>query len=167
MIGSGEMVNLIQKLIIKLGVSNCVSLLGNISNKEVRNHMLSANIFLFTSDKKEGWGAVLNEAMSSGCAVVASHSIGAAPYLIENRENGLMFKSGALKSLINNVELLFLDKQKRESMAKKAYETMSNEWSPQQAATNFIKLADSLLNNNKCILEKGPCSPANRSSIKL
>ena len=37
---------------------------------------------------QEGWGAVVNEAMNSGCAVVADHMIGAAPWLIRQGENG-------------------------------------------------------------------------------
>jgi hypothetical protein len=34
--------------------------------EEVRVHMEQSNIYLFTSDFGEGWGAVLNEAMNSG-----------------------------------------------------------------------------------------------------
>ena len=34
--------------------------------------MEKADIFLFTSDRREGWGAVANEAMNSACALVVS-----------------------------------------------------------------------------------------------
>lgn len=47
---------------------------------EVRSYMEKADIYLFTSDFNEGWGAVLNESMNSGCAVVASHAIGSVPF---------------------------------------------------------------------------------------
>ena len=33
--------------------------------------MEQADIYLFTSDRNEGWGAVANEAMNSACAMVA------------------------------------------------------------------------------------------------
>ena len=49
--------------------------------------MEKSEIFLFTSDKGEGWGAVLNESMNSACAVVASHAIGSVPFLLKDGEN--------------------------------------------------------------------------------
>jgi glycosyltransferase involved in cell wall biosynthesis len=56
----------------------------------VRDHMEAADIFLFTSDFNEGWGAVLNESMNSACAVVASHAIGSVPFLLKDGENGFI-----------------------------------------------------------------------------
>jgi glycosyltransferase involved in cell wall biosynthesis len=159
-IGYGEMGDVIKSLIKKLKILDCVSIIGNMPNSEVLHFMIEANIFIFTSDRNEGWGAVLNEAMSNGCAVVASHEIGSVPFLIKHQQNGLIFHSGSLSSLTNNVELLIRDRNKREMMSKRAYETMDNEWNPKQAATNFIKLSNSLLSNEKCIIKKGPCSPA-------
>ena len=61
--------------------------------------MEKTGIFLFTSDRQEGWGAVLNEAMNSGCAVVASHLIGAVPFLKKKKKNGLVYSSGDRKTL--------------------------------------------------------------------
>ena len=53
--------------------------------------MERADIYLATSDRQEGWGAVINEAMNSGCAVVADHMMGAVPYLISHEENGMIY----------------------------------------------------------------------------
>ena len=46
--------------------------------------MEQANIFIISSTHEEGWGAVVNEAMNSGCVVIGSHAAGAVPFLIEN-----------------------------------------------------------------------------------
>ena len=70
------------------------AMLGAMPPEEVRRHMEKADIYLFTSDFNEGWGAVLNESMNSGCAVVASHAIGSVPFLIKNGENGLIYENG-------------------------------------------------------------------------
>lgn len=160
MIGTGDMVVSIQKLIEKLNVSQCVSLLGSMPNSDVRNYMQKSNIFIFTSDRNEGWGAVLNEAMSCGCAVVASNTIGAVPYLIEHRQNGLVFKSGSLSSLLTQTESLFNDQSLRNKLSKNAYYTMANEWSPQKAASNFLILAKSILDKQIIFFKEGPCSKA-------
>ena len=75
-VGNGELMGSLNDSVIKNKLQKEVKLLGSVNNKEVRSYMEKADIYLFTSDFGEGWGAVLNEAMNSGCAVVASHAIG-------------------------------------------------------------------------------------------
>ena len=164
MIGTGEMVDGMQQLIEKLEVSECVSLLGSMPNSEVKRYMKKSNIFIFTSDRNEGWGAVLNEAMSCGCAVVTSHLIGAAPYLIENNKNGLIFESGSLSSLLRQTERLFKDTEFRVRLGLNAYSTLANKWCPKQAASNLILLAKSILNGQIITIPDGPCSIAKRTN---
>lgn len=96
---------------------------------EVRKYMEKANIFLFTSNYEEGWGAVLNEAMNSGCAVVASHAIGSVPFLINDGVNGYIYKNGNKKELCKLVEMLALSKELREKIGVEAYKTLYNTWS--------------------------------------
>lgn len=164
MIGTGDLVDYIQQLIVNLDVSECVSLLGSMPNSEVKRYMKKSNVFIFTSDRNEGWGAVLNEAMSCGCAVVASDTIGAVPYLIEHKKNGLIFKSGSLSSLIQQTELLFKDTEFREQLGKNAYFTLANVWSPKQAASNLILLAKSIINGQIIAISEGPCSKATKTN---
>ena len=163
MVGTGDSIwtSLVTDLIKKLDVSDCVSLLGNIPNKQVLQLMQNHHIFIFTSDRGEGWGVVLNEAMANGCAVVASNKIGAAPFLIENKVNGLLFQSGNIYSLYEAVKYMIENRLFREKCTMEAYNTIKNEWSPQIAAMNFIKLVNSL-QENKCdiFIAKGPCSKA-------
>ena len=71
-----------QEKIKKEKLDDCVHMLGSMSPEQVRLYMEQSQMFLFTSDRYEGWGAVLNEAMNSGCAVVASHIIGSAPSFV-------------------------------------------------------------------------------------
>ncbi len=75
-IGQGEMKAELIKMIKIYNLEKYIYFLDYMSPEKVREHMEQANIFLFTSDYNEGWGAVLNEAMNSGCSVVASHAIG-------------------------------------------------------------------------------------------
>lgn len=160
MIGAGEMLASIQMLIHKLKVSDCVSITGGVPNPQVIECMQKAHIFLFTSDRNEGWGAVLNEAMSNGCAVVASHAIGAVPFLMHHQDNGLIFKSGNLTDLVQQTERLIRDETLRKKAALKAYYTVRDQWSPQRAASNFIRLAKSILAWQPLHIESGPCSAA-------
>jgi len=160
MIGTGDLFSKMRYLINKLDVADYVTLLGSMPNAEVRNYMKKSNIFLFTSDRNEGWGAVLNEAMSCGCAVVASNTIGAVPYLIKHKVNGLIFKSGSLSSLLTNTYSLFKDRIFMNKLGENAYATMANTWSPKNAASNFLLLAKSILDGKTIAIENGPCSKA-------
>ena len=159
-IGTGDMEEDIKQLIIDKGVTGFVHMLGAMSPSEVRKHMENTEIFLFTSDFNEGWGAVLNEAMNSGCACVVSHAVGAAPYLINNGENGFLYKNSNINDLYEKITYLINNPENRIRMGIQAYKTMSTLWSPECAARRFIKLAQGILNGEICEFDHGPCSRA-------
>lgn len=147
MYGSGEQQENTRNLIDKLSVSDCVSLCGNMPNAQILEEMRKHDIFLFTSDRNEGWGAVLNESMSNGCVPVASDTIGSVPYLIKHGENGFTFKSGNLDSLEDAVTTLLDNPGMRAQMSQKAKHTIADLWSPQVAAERFLLLAQHALND--------------------
>lgn len=161
-IGTGEMEDRLKAMIAEADLADCVRLLGVMKPGEVRDHMEKSGIYLFTSDKREGWGAVLNEAMNSGCAVVASHAIGSVPYLINNEENGLIYKSGDIDSLYEKVRALLDSPEKQETMGRHAYETIVNEWNAEVAAHRLLVLSERILSGEKYpdLYERGPCSKA-------
>ena len=153
--------DMIREMIRTEGVEEYVSLIGSFPNEDILKMMRSHHIFAFTSDRGEGWGVVLNEAMSNGCSVVASNRIGSAPFLVKNGKNGLLFKSGDVNSLYKQIMKLIESEETRERYAIKAFETLRDEWSPRQAATNFIRLANDLQHGRTSNIEEGqPCSIA-------
>ena len=166
LIGSGELEDKIRALIAEYGLEDCVHMLGAMKPEQVREHMEKSEIFLFTSDKGEGWGAVLNESMNSACAVVASHAIGSVPFLIQSGENGLIYRDGDLDDLTRKVKQLLDHPDECRKSGFAAYETMKNEWNAENAARKFIELAQKLLDGEKhpFPFKTGVCSPAERLS---
>ena len=148
------------KLIDQLGVQDCVELMGSRPNSEILKAMQESEIFLFTSDKMEGWGAVANESMANGCVLVASDAIGSSPYLIEDGVNGFMFHSQDVDSLTQKVEWLLKHPVERKKMRTAAYTTMRDVWSPRKAAEALLKLIDDLKNGRETSIVTGPCSKA-------
>lgn len=144
-------------------LESVICLTGVMTHEKVQDLMRKSDVFLFTSDRGEGWGAVLNEAMSNGCVPVSSHLIGATLFLIKQKENGVIFKSGSLDSLVKSLKYLLNHKDIMLSMRKKAYRTIHEEWSPEVAASNFLKLCESLLKNEETSIKNGPCSIASPS----
>lgn len=162
MIGTGPMEQELRKLIAAQNLERHVHLLGAMKPEQVRSHMERAGIFLFTSDRQEGWGAVLNESLNSGCAVVASHAIGSVPYLIEDGKNGVIYRSGDLDMLFERVQFLLENPQEQEKLGKAAYETVTALWNADMAAKRLCVLAEHILSGEKPsqIYESGPCSRA-------
>ena len=161
-IGYGALENSLETLINSKDVNDVVSMLGKMSPEEVRTHMEKANIFLFTSNFEEGWGAVLNEAMNSACAVVASHSIGSVPYLIRHKENGMIYSYGNNDMLFDNIRYLLENPDEQDRMGKAAYKTIIEEWNEKVAAERLVQLSEQLLsgNMNPDLYCDGPCSKA-------
>ena len=161
MVGNGPLYKEIDYMIKEKGLSSCVHLLGNHPNCEVLEMMSQHHIFLFTSDKNEGWGVVLNEAMGRVCCPVASHLIGAVPFLLEHKANGLVFESGNIDSLTESVEFLINHPDEMKRMASKAYSTVKDTWNPCEAAKRLIKFFEEFLSGNDSFsFKNGPLSLA-------
>lgn len=161
-IGSGEKENELKGMAADMGLQDCVRFLGTMNPERVRNHMETAGIYLFTSDRNEGWGAVLNESMNSGCAVVASDAIGSVPYLVKDGQNGFTYCSGDLEMMYEKVKYLLDHPIEQQRLGIAAYETILNEWNAEVAAERFLNLAQQILEGNMHpnLYESGPCSRA-------
>ena len=160
MIGVGPEYDKIASAIKKMGLENHVHLLGQVSNSTVMEAMRTHDIFCFTSDKNEGWGAVLNVAMSSGCCPVSSIETGSTPYLIKDGVNGLSFDLGKKNDLFDKVLWLIKHPEEREKMSIEAYKTIRDVWSPKNAALQLMSLCENLLNGKDNFAVEGPCSKA-------
>lgn len=176
MYGSGVMYDRSLELSSSFGVEDVISFKGNVPNEQILQAMRAHEIFLFTSDQNEGWGAVANESMSNGCVLVGSDAIGSTPFLVDDGVNGMLFKSSrkdrgftksglrvddaALDSLTQKVEWLLNRPTERKAMAAEAYKTMSTVWSPANAAENLLQLISDLQQGKDVSIEYGPCSKA-------
>ena len=144
MVGDGDQRPYVEELIDRYDLQEYVTLLGYQSPEEVRRRMEQANIYLFTSDRNEGWGAVANEAMNSACAMVADTMIGAVPYLVRHGENGYVYPDGHPRELYVLAEKLVRDKSLCERLGREAYRTVAEVWNPENAAKQLILLSERL-----------------------
>ena len=158
MFGSGAMVEKINKLSESLEVKDCVNIKGNLPNELIREEMYRHDILLTTSDKNEGWGATVNEGMSNGCVLIGSNEVGSVKFLINDEVNGLIFKSNDLSSLFDKVTSVINKPEKCNLLAKNAYITMKEIWSPENGARKLLTLINCLMNNNPIEFSEGPCS---------
>lgn len=161
-VGAGEMEAHLRVLTGQMGMENCVRFPGAVKPAEVRQYMERSAVCLLTSGREEGWGAVLNEAMSSGCAVVAGHAAGSVPFLVRDGENGLIYESGNVDMLCERIRFLLDHPGEQTRLGAAAYRTMAEVWNAEAAAQRLVCLSRRILAGEKhpAIYEDGPCSRA-------
>ncbi|MBE6663249.1 MAG: glycosyltransferase [Ruminococcaceae bacterium] len=158
-IGTGNLyVELVRQVFLE-SLDDCVFVLGAMSPEKVREYMEKSQIFLATSDRQEGWGAVINEAMNSGCVVVANENIGAVPYLLTDKENGYIYQNDSIDELYIKTKKLLDNKSEAKRLGKNAYQTMLNEWNAKVAAGRLLALSEELKKNKRSTqFKSGPCA---------
>lgn len=152
--------NDLERLTEEYGVKDVVTFHGNKPNDEIIKAMQEHDVFLFTSDQREGWGAVVNESMANGCAVISSNVIGSTGYLVKEGRTGFSFNNLNSDSLTEKAKWLLKHPAELEQMKKQAYAQMRDIWSPRKAAEALLKLIDDLKNGHETSILKGPCSKA-------
>jgi glycosyltransferase involved in cell wall biosynthesis len=110
-VGEGaERINL-EAQITREGRRSDVRFLGFRNQSDLPRLYQAADIFVLPSEK-EPWGLVVNEAMSAGCAIIASSEVGASRDLIDNGKNGYTFAAGDVSSLRGVLEAMMRDPER-------------------------------------------------------
>ena len=138
-VGGGEMEEELRSEVKEKGLDDVITMYGFLAPAKVREVMEKSHIHLFTSNHLEGWGAVVNEGMNSGCAEVVNSQVGAAPFLIRHKQNGLVYKEGSYEDFRDCVMQLMENKELIIEYGKAAYETIVSEWNAENAASQVVR----------------------------
>ena len=158
MLGTGKLESKIKNEIKKKSLEDVVEVVGKVPSDKVKCYMEQANIFIGTSDSKEGWGAVINESMNAGCAIVANQRMGSVPFLIKHNENGMMYNH--YKELEEQVKNIISDQELRDKLAKNAYQEITTKWTSEVATKNLLQLFKDVMEGNENTIKEGPASKA-------
>jgi glycosyltransferase involved in cell wall biosynthesis len=145
LVGDGPERKSLEKMASKVLNQGSYIFSPSVPAQQVLELMKQHHIYVLPSNGSEGWGAVVNEAMSVGCTVIASNAGGAAATMIEHGVNGLLFKSGDCKRLADYIRLLYNDEGMRHHLAVQSQRTISELWSPDIGAERFLSVSDALL----------------------
>jgi len=160
MAGGGEMESGLKSLAKEYGVEDVITFYGFMAPEKVRAVMEKCHIFVFTSNHLEGWGAVVNEAMNSGCGVVANAQAGAVPYLIRQGVNGLAYPHNSYEKMEEAVKFLLHHPAERERMGIEAYRTITGLWNAGHGAKELLRMIEGLKEGRIEPAAEGPLSPA-------
>ena len=160
MLGDGELEPSIRHEAESLGLTGHFRFYGYTAPEQVRDVMEKCHIHLFTSNHLEGWGAVVNEGMNSGCVEVVNAQVGAAPYLIRHGENGLVYPDNKYEKMEALVLDIFRDWDRYKMMGRDAYETIRDIWNADNAARQLLCFTEELMKGNIVPAKDGPLSAA-------
>jgi glycosyltransferase involved in cell wall biosynthesis len=145
LVGDGPEQKSLEKLARKMLHEGSYLFSPSVPAPQVLELMKQHHIYVLPSNGSEGWGAVVNEAMSVGCTVIASNAGGAARTMIEHGVNGLLFKSGDWRTLAEYLRLLYNDEGMRHHLAEEGRRSITQCWSPAIAAERFLAVSEAIL----------------------
>lgn len=95
--GDGEEMPLCRELAAGSPAGDSIRFLGFQNQSALVGLYRAADIFVLTSNA-EAWGLTINEAMSAGCAILASDELGSTPDLVADGENGFTCRPGDVEA---------------------------------------------------------------------
>lgn len=139
----GEYERKIRNFALTPSIGNSVKFLG--FQTDIESLYREAEIFVLSS-RFEGFGLVLIEAMSQGCACIACDYKGRQREIISNEEDGLICEPDSYERLKECLERLILDDSLRNKLHKNAPYSISR-YSYSETAIRWENMINTLLNN--------------------
>jgi glycosyltransferase involved in cell wall biosynthesis len=137
-------------LVKQLNVEESVEFLGFVSGDDKFSYYKSADLCVFPSTY-DPFGIVVLEAMACGKPVIVSKVKDAPlplPFMMEDGKTGLLFESGNIEDLAENVITLLKDKELREKMGEAGRER-AKEFAWDKIAEQTIGVYKSILKGHK------------------
>lgn len=113
-VGDGIQKNKIFDLIKKHHLENSFIFHGFVENSKVHDFIAVSDVLVLFSQKKEGWGVVINEAVLLGTYVITSDLTGASCILEDNPTLGVIVNSRASKLAMESTLLHILTNRDQE-----------------------------------------------------
>ena len=135
--GRGEDLESLRFLATELGVDSRVRFLGWLEPEQVIDLLARCDVLIHPSPTHEPYGVAVIEAMAAGCVVLASDVTCAAIDRIQNGENGFIHPAGSVERLAEQIEWLYVNREKLFSIKSRARAT-AHEW-PVDRGVSIIK----------------------------
>lgn len=140
-VGGGEKKEYLQRLSKKLGLDKKVEFLGK--RKDIEELYKRSSIFASTS-RAEGFPNALSEALSFGCACVATDCLTGPSELIEDERNGFLVEVDAIQEIKDRLEVLLKDEKLRSDFANEGVK-MSKEYSVENIVAEWERYFEELI----------------------
>ncbi len=143
-LGDGEMRSSLETICNEKHLGKWVKFGSMMPQKEYAKWLSNLDVYILASNRNEGWGATLVEAMDAGCAVIANADAGVTLEVVKDGENGYVFSGNDVGLVIKRLKTLVEDASLRNRFGRSAWQTIQ-EWTPKVGAERILSLASDLL----------------------
>ena len=140
-LGEGDKKESLEIMVEELQLSSTIKFLG--LKKNIEDYYKKASIFVSTS-RAEGFPNALSEALSLGCATIATDCITGPSELIKNEENGFLVEVDNVNQISEKLKILIKDKNLRDDFSKKSIE-MSKKYKTENIVIEWEKYFDEII----------------------
>lgn len=123
-------------------VRECVDYVGFQQPETLPAYFAQADIFVLPS-RYDGWGVVVNQALGAGLPVICSDEVGAGFDLVDEGENGYVFKADDADDLLRCLKP-YVDDPQIINQASKHSSEKAEAWSPEKGAAKWITIFEEL-----------------------
>ena len=142
-VGDGPEKERIEKCILENNLSNCVELVGAVSNEEMPELYKKCDLVLVPSITVNGLQEATSisaiEAMACAIPIIAS-DIGGLSELIENEKNGILVAEKDSKLIAKNIEKVCFDEKLSKKISVNARNSVLKNYSHISAAEKYLKV---------------------------
>lgn len=130
-----------------------IDYLGLIKDPEQLEKIYECSNILFMPSVFDGWGAVINEAVSKKMIVLASKTAFAGEFLIQNKKNGFRFRYDSNEEIRNSLDWVFINSENFLNY-RRFSDKIFSEWNPQNAANSVHRFLQKETNENYSLLNE-------------
>lgn len=145
-VGDGPLKRRIAELVLELGISDRVKIVGELRGKDLFERYIKCSIFVCPSKEMEGdaegFGTVFLEAASFSKPSVGTFS-GGIPEAVVNGETGILVRQGDVDELAGAIVYLLRDRERRDSLGKKGRDRVITMFSWDRSLENMVRLFSS------------------------
>ncbi len=131
-IGSGPKEKEYKDLVNQLNISDHVNFIKEKNHSEIAEFLRESDIFVLPS-YFEALGCVYLEAMATRIPAIGCRGQGISE-IIKNGENGFLVSPKSVKELVETINILVLDPDKRKEIAANGYKTVVNNYTWEKTA---------------------------------
>ena len=128
LVGDGPVRPKIEELVKKYELSDVVSFKGLLPLCETLNIIKASDFLFMSSDKREGWGMVVNNAMNYGTVVIGNQQSGSVSTLLDDNSGFLYKESSQAPEALKLALSADIDDVKAKAI--NAFRKLKKQWSP-------------------------------------
>lgn len=142
--GDGPEKEQIEKIISERKLKDNITILGYLSQYEVKNYIRNARFIVVPSIWYENCPYSILETQAIGKPVIGAN-IGGIPELVKDKENGLTYNYNSIDELETKMKLLFENKELAEQYGKKAKEYAQKTYNKEIYYNRIIEIYEEVL----------------------